>query len=187
MATRATTIVTCLLAAAVGGYLLFTQPTEPATSSPDPAATSTSSAPTSPGTLPANTSSPATAEPTTTTAAATTPATTSERRDVERFAVTFMKAFAKPSHKVSYRQWWAKVASMLTDDAVDTYAGISPTVVPFRKVTGPVTLEAVDPDSDAFWVQPVQIGTDAGTYRLLVQLRSAGFSDRLLVIEIQEP
>lgn len=188
MATRATTIVTCLLAAAVGGYLLFTQPTEPAPSSPDTAATSTSPAPNSPGPQPpGNTRSPATAEPTTSTAPATTPATTSERREVERFAVTFMKAFAKPSHKVSYRQWWAKVASMLTDDAVDTYAGISPTVVPFRKVTGPVTLEAIDPDSDAFWIQPVQIGTDAGTYRLLVQLRSAGFSDRLLVIEIQEP
>lgn len=189
MATRATTIVICLLAAAVGGYLLFTQPTEPATSSQDPAVTSTSPASTSPGSPspPANTGAPATTEPTTSTAPATTPATTSERREVERFTVTFMKAFAKPSRKVSYRQWWAKVASMLTDEAVDTYAGISPTVVPFRKVTGPVTLEAIDPDSDAFWIQPVQIGTDSGTYRLLVQLRSAGFSDRLLVIEIQEP
>lgn len=76
---------------------------------------------------------------------------------------------------------------MLTDDAVDVYAGISPAVIPFRHVTGPIVIEAIDADSDAFWVQPVTIGTDAGTYRLLVQLKSAGFADRLQVIEIQEP
>lgn len=98
-----------------------------------------------------------------------------------------MHAFAKPARSVSYGAWWARVASMLTDDAVDSYAGITPAVVPFRKVTGPVTIEPIDPDSDAFWVQPVSVGTDAGMYRLLVQLPSAGFSDRLLVIEIQEP
>lgn len=186
MATRATTMVICGLALAVGGYLLFTQPGSPA-AAPAPVASTQavpSATPTPASVVPAATASSA-AVPSSSTPSA--PVEEGERRGVERFATSFMKALAKPAGTVSYRQWWAKVAGMLTDDAVDTYAGISPAVVPFRKVTGPVTLEAIDPDSDAFWVQPVQVGTDAGTYRLLVQLKSSGFADRLLVIEIQEP
>lgn len=108
--------------------------------------------------------------------------------ELKAFATTFMKAFAKPAAGVSAEKWWEKIASMLTDDAVDTYAGITPSVVPVRRVTGPVTIEPLqDPDSDGFWLRTVAVGTDAGDYKLIVQLPSSGFSDRLLVAEIQEP
>lgn len=191
MATRATMIVAGGLVAAVAGYLLVAHPaTDQEESSPSTAVTSASVSPWAVSNTPTTTAPalPPSRTPTSPTASSSTAAAPAgQRRDVERFALRFMHAFAKPARSVSYGAWWARVASMLTDDAVDSYAGITPAVVPFRKVTGPVTIEPIDPDSDAFWVQPVSVGTDAGMYRLLVQLPSAGFSDRLLVIEIQEP
>lgn len=115
------------------------------------------------------------------------PLSTSERKEVTAFATTFMKAFARPSRAVSTRVWWAKVASMLGDDAVDAYLGTEPSMVPFTKVTGSAHLLATEDQADAFWLQHVEIPTDAGTYRLLIQLPTPGLSERMQVLEINEP
>lgn len=115
------------------------------------------------------------------------PATISDAA-LAKFATTFMHAFAKPAAGVSTGQWQERIASMLTDDAVDTYADITPAAVPVRRVTGPVKVEKPDTlGDDADTIRSVTVGTDAGVYKLLVQLPSSGFSDRMLVVEIQEP
>ncbi len=110
-----------------------------------------------------------------------------ERTEVAAFATAFMKSFARPTTKISARAWWERVAKHLTDDAVDMYAGITPDQVQFTKLTGAAELQPVDTTSDAFWIQPVAVPTNAGRYIVLVQLPSSGFADRFLVLEIQEP
>lgn len=195
---RGSWILTLCLLGGVVGYTVFaratasepvSQPSETVSVSatPPPAPLPSLSASSSDSATPTASSSGPRTSPAVPGGSDTSSLSAAERRDVTTFAETFMKALAKPPKGVTARQWWSTVASMLTDDAVDVYAGISPAVIPFRHVTGPIVIEAIDPDSDAFWVQPVTIGTDAGTYRLLVQLKSAGFADRLQVIEIQEP
>lgn len=76
---------------------------------------------------------------------------------------------------------------MLSDDAIDTYHGITPDQISFTKVTGPAELLPVDPDSDAFWIQPVQVPTNAGRWTVLVELPAAGQATRMSVIEVDEP
>lgn len=106
---------------------------------------------------------------------------------LKQFAVTFMEAFAKPAAGVSARQWWERIASMLTDDAIDTYADITPDAVPVRRVTGPVKIDPLDELEESDDIRAVTVGTDAGNYRLIIQPPTAGLTDRYLVIEIQEP
>lgn len=141
-------------------------------------------------TVPATSTNPeASSGPTASGGPSSDPATTMSAKEQEKvaaFATRFMKAFARPSGRVSDRAWWERVASMLTDDAVDLYAGVTPDQVGFRKVTGSPELQPIA-DSDAFWIQPVIVPTDGGRYTLLVQLPSSGFSKELQVIEIQEP
>ena len=98
-----------------------------------------------------------------------------------------MAALVKPKAGVSARQWWERIATMLTDDAIDTYADITPEAVAARRVTGPITVEraAGETDDDA-GIKAVTVGTDAGVYRLIVQLPAAS-TGRPLVMEIQEP
>lgn len=110
-----------------------------------------------------------------------------EQARVAGFAVRFMRALARPTDGRSARTWWSKVASMLSDDAIDTYHGITPDQISFTKVTGPAELLPVDPDSDAFWIQPVQVPTNAGRWTVLVELPAAGQATRMSVIEVDEP
>lgn len=127
----------------------------------------------------------ATAPATTVTTAAKDPETpAADDETLKRFAADFMRAFAKPAAGVSTREWWERIATMLTDDAIDTYADITPAAVPVRRVTGPIKIESLDDSED---IRAVTVGTDAGTYRLIIQPPTAGVSDRPLVIEIQEP
>lgn len=143
-------------------------------------------------TVPANSTSPAATPPSSNTQQPSTNdpggvMSAAEQQQVAAFATRFMTAFAQPTGRVSARAWWERVARMLTDDAVDTYAGITPDQVGFRKVTGTPGLQQAEAGSDAFWIQPVIVPTDGGRYTLLIQLPSSGFSTRYLVIEIQEP
>ena len=117
-----------------------------------------------------------------------TPATTAPAdAALKKFAGDFMAALVKPKAGVSARQWWERIATMLTDDAIDTYADITPEAVAARRVTGPITVEraAGETDDDA-GIKAVTVGTDAGVYRLIVQLPAAS-TGRPLVMEIQEP
>lgn len=115
------------------------------------------------------------------------PLPSGQQRQVKEFAVRFMKTFARPGQSTSSSTWWKRVAAMLTDDAVDDYLGIDPALVPFTRVTGAPRVVPSDRDSDADWLQEVTVPTDAGTYRVWVQLVTPGLSDRLLVAEIDEP
>ncbi len=155
-----------------------------------PSQTAAASAQPSTVTVPATSTNPeASSSPTVSGEPSSDPAATmsaKEQQKVAAFATRFMKAFARPAGRVSERAWWERVASMLTDDAVDLYAGVTPDQVGFRKVTGRPELQPIA-DSDAFWIQPVVVPTDGGRYTLLVQLPSAGFSTTYQVIEIQEP
>jgi hypothetical protein len=162
-------------------------------SPPEIAAPASSSSPSaiasslpSTATSPAASTAPATPAPDTE-LPSSAPLPASEQRQVERFAARFMSAFARPSAKVNPSTWWKRVAAMLTDDAVDDYLGVDPSLVPFTRVTGAAHLVPSDRDSDAAWVQEVTVPTDAGTYRVWVQLVTPGLSDRLLVAEIEEP
>lgn len=106
---------------------------------------------------------------------------------LKKFAADFMHAFVKPKPGTSTRAWWERIATMLTDDAIDTYADITPDAVAARRVTGPVKIEPLGDDvEESDEIRAVTVGTDAGTYRLIIQ-PPTGSSDRPLVIEIQEP
>ena len=133
----------------------------------------------------------ATATPTTSaaeTATATAPRISArEQQQLETFAGRFARTFARPTGKLDPHTWWKRVAAMLTDDAVDDYLGTDPSMVPFTKVTGPAALVASTDESDGFWLQKVAVPTDAGTYQVLIQRVTPGLSDRLLVIELDEP
>lgn len=186
------------VAAVVIGGLLFTGwwvfgRQSPPDSSPSPASPAATTAATG---QPTQASTPPTAAPDPSPTEAATPSVTNpssatlpaaQQRQVEDFAVRFMKTFARPSRTVNSSTWWNRVAAMLTDDAADDYLGTDPALVPFRKVTGPASLIANHDDSDGFWLQKVAVPTDAGTYTVLVQLVTPGLSDRLLVVEIDEP
>lgn len=122
--------------------------------------------------------------------ATTMPSTTTDQSSdgaLTQFAAKFMRAFAKPASGVSTRQWWERIARMLTDDAIDTYADITPDAVAVRRVTGPIKVEPLDALEENDDIRAVTIGTDAGTYRLIIQPPTPGVSNRPLVIEIQEP
>lgn len=181
MSRRSLTVVVVVVVGFAGWWTVGRQP------APDPSSGPTLTATPSP--------SPSTVVvPADTTTASSSPSagpdaaglTAAERKEVADFAVRFMKAFARPTAKVSARTWWQRVARMLSDDAVDDYAGITPDQVPFTKVTGTPQLEAVDATGDAFWIQPVTIATNSGTWQLLIELPSSGFSKNLRVLEVQE-
>lgn len=106
---------------------------------------------------------------------------------LKKFATDFMAAFVKPAAGVTAEKWRNRIASMLTDDAADSYADITPAAVAARRVTGPVTVEPLNGlDTDDADIRTVTVGTDAGLYRLIVQLPSSS-AGRPLVMEIQEP
>lgn len=149
-----------------------------------PAATSTTAA-----AAPAETASqPATEQATgQVTASASIDLPAAEQQQVADFAVTFMEAFARPPAGASSRSWWDRVAAMLTEDAIEDYVGIDPTLVPYQAVTGPGVLVALEGGEEAYWLQAVDVPTDAGTWRVMVQLVTAGISEELLVSSIEEP
>lgn len=186
MSRRTLTVLVIVVAVLAAWWTLGRQPF------PDPGAAmpTTAVSPPTPSPTPSTVTVPPD-QPTTEASKSSAPAqqglSAKERAAVASFATRFMKAFARPSGKVSPRAWWDRVASMLSDDAVDTYRGLTPAQVPFSKVTGPLLLDDVDPAGEAFWIQPVTIGTNAGRWRLLIELPSAGFSTQMRVLEIQEP
>lgn len=169
------------------GWWIFGRQSPPETAAPAPR--SSPSAITS--SLPSTAAAPASTAPATpapdTELPSSAPLPASEQRQVENFATRFMSAFARPSAKVNPSTWWKRVAAMLTDEAVDDYLGVDPSLVPFTRVTGAAHLVPSDRDSDAAWLQEVTVPTDAGTYRVWVQLITPGLSDQLLVAEIEEP
>ena len=109
-----------------------------------------------------------------------------EQREVVAFASRFAAAFSRPAGRTDYRAWWRMVAAMMTDDAASDFVGTDPSEVPYTKVTGPITLLAGG-DAEAYWLQRVQVPTDAGVFVLQVQLVTPGLSDRLLVSGVEFP
>jgi hypothetical protein len=109
-----------------------------------------------------------------------------EQREVVAFAGRFAAAFARPAGRTDYRAWWRSVASMMTDEAVSDFLGTDPSEVPYTKVTGPITL-LDGGDAEAYWLQRVQVPTDAGVFVLQIQMVTPGLSDRLLVSGVEFP
>lgn len=109
-----------------------------------------------------------------------------EARAVLAFSSRFARTFARPVGRSDYRAWWRQVAAMMTDSAASDYVGTDPSLVPYTRVTGPLTLLGSGAD-ETYWVQRVKVPTDAGVYVLQVQLVTPGLSDRLLVVGIEAP
>ena len=145
-------------------------PTEPVSQVAVPAVSMSTSTPAAPSALPSSEDSMSSAE----------------QREVVAFASRFASAFSRPAGRTDYRAWWRMVAAMMTDDAASDFMGTDPSEVPYTKVTGPITLIAGG-DAEAYWLQRVQVPTDAGVFVLQVQLVTPGLSDRLLVSGVEFP
>lgn len=108
-----------------------------------------------------------------------------KNKEVKVFTTKFMKAMARPQHHVDPTVWWKRVASMLSDDAVDLYWGLLPDAVEFSQITGSV--KVLPGRRESWWLRQVEVPTDAGRYVVIVQLDTPGISDRLEVTELVEP
>lgn len=189
MTRRRTLVAGLVLAALVAVWWAFGHQTapEPSKSQPTAAATADGSAP-----PPVRSTSPTPSPTAASTAGAETEDSAStdlseaEQAEVIDFAHRFMDAFARPAAGTGLRAWWDRVAAMLTESAIEDFVGIDPSLIPFTKVTGPVVLVTLDGAEEAYWLQTVDVQTDAGTWRLTVQLVTPGISEQLLVSSIEE-
>lgn len=182
---RGTVIIIAALLLLLAGYLLLPKREAPAAADSASPSSSTVPEPAPATTTPTPVRDPVEEEEQHTHDAE--PLSAKEAGQVKNFADRFMKAYARPKPGVSYRRWWDRVASMLTDEAIDDHLGTDPALVPVTKVTGHAVLVRGEADSEAYWLQAVDVPTNAGRYRLLVQLPTPGLSDRLLVSSITEP
>ena len=87
---------------------------------------------------------------------------TASREAATARATEIMTAFARPS--VSYEDWWAALAPLLSDQAQQDYAFVDPANIPVRAVPG----EPVLVDESSAFLARVQVPTDVGVYELLL-------------------
>ncbi len=181
---RVRIVLVVLLVLAGGG--LWWSAAHPASQQPGEVAASTDPSPTvaSQAAAPVSVSpSPSTSEASPTSQDSMSP---TEQREVVAFAGRFAAAFARPAGSTDYRAWWRAVAALMTDEAASDFMGTDPSEVPYTKVTGPITLLGGG-DEEAYWLQRVQVPTDAGVFVLQVQLPTPGLSDRLLISGVEFP
>lgn len=101
---------------------------------------------------------------------ATTAATPRDATQAARFtayeqaATEFLTAFARPAPTTTAEQWWSSVAPLLSDVAVEEYAGVDPQSVPFTRMTGAAVIVPVDAPAGLLMV--ARAPTDAGYYRV---------------------
>lgn len=104
--------------------------------------------------------------------------TVAERRQVERFAVAFMSAFARPADG-SFDRWWARVAPYLTAEAAEEYRWVDPANITFTRVTGSGVIQPSLGESHL--VRDVAVPTDDGVFIVHVwraddRLQVSGFT-----------
>jgi len=77
-------------------------------------------------------------------------------------ATTAMTAFT--SHSPDAAAWWAQLQPLLSPTAARDYAGVDPTNVPARRLTGPTVIER-DPSA---YLATALVSTDRGAYTVLL-------------------
>ncbi|WP_152275396.1 hypothetical protein [Arthrobacter koreensis] len=78
-----------------------------------------------------------------------------------------MSAFARPS--LDEDTWWAELGGLLNEEAAQDYAYVDPANIPATAVTGPGVLT----DESSAYVGYVDVPTDAGVYRLILNRTDA--------------
>ncbi|WP_157075281.1 hypothetical protein [Arthrobacter luteolus] len=79
-----------------------------------------------------------------------------------------MTAFARPS--LEEDTWWAELEPLLNEQAAQDYAYVDPANIPATAITGPGSLT----DESSAYVGYVDVPTDAGIYRLILNRSDAG-------------
>ncbi len=160
--------VAVLLVAVIAAALiprLWSTPAESAGPAPSPSST-VSDPPLAPVTAPPATAAPEAPEGSTPAEPEYLPPETQQKLlDVAEAA---MKAFARPSKKVTSKQWFNRLRRHLTGEAAEAYESTDPRKVPFTRLTRPVVMGPIVDEADL--TRAVDAATDAGPYRVWISM-----------------
>ena len=90
------------------------------------------------------------------------------RSSVVAAAEKAMAAFARPA--LEEDTWWAELEPLLNEQAAQDYSYVDPANIPATAITGPGSLT----DESSAYVGYVDVPTDAGIYRLILNRSDAG-------------